>query len=242
MFNSKAAENVSCWFCEHFQRYDAGPEPSGCIGECRLKAFISGSSGATTGNGGESVQETPFFPVISQGVQFWCSSFQRTREKNLPPAPAQDEENEVCLEEAVIPDDVQEFRSSPWSKKLLIGYVSEPIKGSSCQNCDHYQGERETGSDRGECRKYPLARYVEGVFPVDVSYYKIGKNVRIGTAHCWWCSEWTRSRLPLVELPSYSCTEREHLKSRNNEPGREVKAVTPKKKKTKKEEPEKPTS
>ena len=86
-WNIRAAENVSCWACEHFQRYDSGANPTDCAGECR-KDSPWGANGYTV----ELITPVDwafdgFFPCVPNGNVSWCNGFQRSLETDIPPSP-----------------------------------------------------------------------------------------------------------------------------------------------------------
>lgn len=131
-WNVKSGKNISCWACEHFQRYDNGAQPMGCEGECRKDPpteanDIEVSGGATEHN------VFGYFTFVPFGNTNWCSSFQRSLEQNIPanPAPAQISQ---CANQTyavmTMPFDYQDNVQPPISKK--------PIE-ESCWFCNHWQ-------------------------------------------------------------------------------------------------------
>jgi hypothetical protein len=193
-YNSKADEYVSCWLCDHFQRYQPGTEPILCSGECRYPApecnkFILQND--------QNIIVPLYFPVILNSPHKWCAKFERTREKNLPPTPP-DVSPETCENVGEFPADWIEFwegdEADPtlWNKKTGSGYVSKPADGISCWNCDNFQ--YATGPEAGRCVFQPPQASGNGTYGGANPYYEQLDWPFYDSAPKVWCSQWQRRR------------------------------------------------
>lgn len=196
-YNIKADLNVDCWHCEHFQRYDKGTNPQSCAGECRRYSALIFQQGIMV-----EVDHlaNKWWPVIENAQAAWCGEFVRTREKNLPPVPPLDEDDE-CEERLVLPDAWQDFwyQGNYWNKKIESGYVDEAKDGVCCFNCDHWNPLGSTpGITDGSCRRRPPGIYYEQFQPQPLWYNESWGNYAMNFL-CVWCSEWTRTRTPRGE-------------------------------------------
>lgn len=214
MFNAKAQELVACWYCDHFQRYDryAGTDQASgsCVGECRA------NRAPNWGTGFFSAQ--PFylfnsFPVIDNAQARRCGQFQRTREKNLPPPPPVDENND-CADTTDPLNQQKVFNGEPWNKKILTGYVDSPQKGICCWNCDHFflWFSEDPQSTSGECVADPPA-FMSRPFG-------LGSNGAVNSAFFWtdfavclWCARWERARHDLPALDWQGLCETQIIKN-----------------------------
>jgi hypothetical protein len=206
-WTKNAAKNISCWLCEHFQRYqfEAPPNELMCEGECRKhpprnqKALYL-DDGALIGD------ETPY-PFWVQISQFaWCSGFQRTLEKNLPDPPSYPDDCHLgpLILDAITPPvyQRQDTPNKPYSKRP----VSE-----SCWACKHFQRLHEDLESPigtaclGYCQIEPQDSYVDqqntGPAP-GAEEYQTG-FARIWWSTSMWCSRWERSLLPIPDEPDY---------------------------------------
>jgi len=201
--SKKESKGSVCWNCDHFQRYVAGPTPNSNQGQCRFAPPGDYSRGD-----GFPFPTTPlvyddvlhYFPGIHDTHKLWCGHFERTREKNLPACPT--EEESTRLYEII-------GLWTPWSKK-------EPEK-ISCWNCDHFQYNPHYPGPwpyyDGACMRNRTpdwkyhSHYVDGV-PAD-SYiltfdgYKYGGEPLTPDARQWWCGQWERSNDPLPIVPEF---------------------------------------
>lgn len=204
--NVKESEGVSCWYCDHFQRYDRGDGREQVIikncGECRLKAPLADHSAAN--DGAADYSANLYWRYISNARQMWCSKFQRSSEQNIP--------DPLDGYAWSMPGDWDEFHTSPWNKKTMSGYVSTPNKGIACWNCDHWQPyEQEEGLDRngeqsviwtpaGECRNDPGLPYRRGLYN-SISWWEWNRFPYLSSAQCYWCSQWERARRDVGDPP-----------------------------------------
>lgn len=214
MTNVKSNENVVCWNCQHFQRYDESDTPTACIGECRFKPIGCYKSGEETTNGTNPLYRANNFAVVKDGSQMWCGNFERSLEKNLPPMPPHNDDS--CNAQYTLPDDWQNFQNSRWNKQLKTGYVSTPSKGSvCCWNCDHFNpkdASSEPSSRSGTCRRDPPCPYETGDNPN--SYWMCGEFPSMPDAVCNWCSQWERARHTIAApYAGYVCVQSHLLES-----------------------------
>lgn len=190
--NVKAALNVSCWYCDHFQRYDRGdnPEYFDISGECRFTApFVDTSQALQKDKDYYSERK---WGILQAPDQQWCAKFQRSAEQNIP--------DPIPIGPALSPLGAWDtFTQAPWNKKILPGYVDEPIKGVSCWNCDHFQpltprnGPEQTQFvDQGECRFKPPYPFKRGQFDAG-DLWEWNRFPYLWKSHCYWCSKWERT-------------------------------------------------
>lgn len=231
---NKNAENVCCWKCQHFQRYDsqAGTEQQtgSCAGECRYQAPVPAVSSVQTTNGQNTAYKNGQFPVIQDGGREWCGNFARSLEKNLPPVPPQDS-NGNCIYQPKWPDDWVTFNTSPWSKMLKAGYTATPGHGSvCCFNCDHfahqtniYKGEVTRA---GNCkRNTPRIGYSGNDYDGN-SIFEAGVFPYVRDAVCEWCSEYERTQEKLDDpVYDWACGIR-GIENLFAQPGSTIEAVT----------------
>lgn len=208
--NVKAPEGVSCWYCEHFQRYDFGdqtPEPGVIVkncGECRFNAPLADHSAAN--DGAASYEANMYWRYISNARQMWCSKFQRSAEQNIP--------DPYDGYQWSMPGDWDTFHASPWNKKTMSGYVATPGNGIACWNCDHWQPyEQEENGDferngeqqviwtpAGECRNHPGIPYRRGLYNA-LSWWEWNRFPYLTRAQCYWCNQWERARRDVGDPP-----------------------------------------
>ena len=184
-YNPKRDQNVYCWLCDHFQRFDPEREPENCYGECRLRPPKS----LQVQEPGLYLQE--MWPVILDPKTTWCGSFERTLEANLPAPP------EECW---IFPCGPFEFEWDPWNKK-------EP-ENVMCWTCDHFARlwehpeEESFGRCDGFCRHEPPSPYAEYRYntspEVDGTLLGIQWPVS-GKLH--WCAKWERATHVVPPLP-----------------------------------------
>jgi hypothetical protein len=193
-------KTINCWICDHFQRYDRGPEPQSCAGECRLNTPPPYLYQEFNGPLEYRIQ---YWPCINDSTRFWCGRFQRSLETNLPPLPPT--EFGYCAEDFNLPDDWLTFWMNPWSKKILPGYVDSPEKGVSCWNCDHFQLYNIDYSPiLGECRARPFGEYQYiGLMTVPETIgYRTSLAFQVYPSPCVWCAQWERTMntdLPVID-------------------------------------------
>jgi len=207
--NYKAAEYVSCWLCDHFQRYDPSTDVvTFCAGDCRLKPRQEVFDGETVidPNPPEGYLVNSSWPVIPIATYYQCGRFQKTREKNLPGLPT----------ECPIPADFTElagwiynFKSAPWSKKINAGYVDDPADGVMCWNCDHFDPDSEEEGVQGYCQANPPLAYQDIAIGTMIgAAYSTNRSIDNGA--CFWCAQWERAQSAFRELTpaELSCSNR----------------------------------
>ena len=148
-WNQREDENIACWTCEHFQRYDADGSENWCEGECRKAAPENQFFDYNSINVNWFLSDT-YFPYVPWGNISWCSGYQVSREANLPaPPPGKDDCANQTRDEWVQPPEIN------------AGGVQAPIpnkKGveNSCWYCVHFQrqGEVPSTTDPDYCKGY----------------------------------------------------------------------------------------
>jgi len=196
MWNVKESQNIRCWNCDHFQRYDSSESPHSCLGECRLKAPFSNFTGDFDSSGKLKVS----WPLIISGPVYWCGQWERSTEKPLPslPTPLREDrqtnptEWDWCEYGLEFPDDGELWE--PWNRKLKDNVM--------CWNCDHFQREdasEEPETCKGWCRKNPPGPWISSeITPKQPEQSNCGLRWAYGTAFqllgpLYWCSEWERA-------------------------------------------------
>lgn len=205
--NSKASVNVNCWVCDHFQRYERGDEPASCMGDCRFNLpsgnIFSGQlddKDITAAIPWTLIQESPFL---------WCGKFQRSKEKNLPPAPPS--QDNACLTTDALPFDWELFNSNPWNKKIGPGYVDAPQKGVACWNCDNWQALTPHRNTLGLCRAKPPRPFIFGA-ALDKVFWVESNFARFNRGACEWCAQWQRALHDVPDpLPNWDCPAAEQI-------------------------------
>jgi len=200
LWNKLDDENISCWACEHFQRYYVQGENL-CEGECRKyppytsRALYAQGSGAAIGDD----VRFPFW--LQYGVTQWCSGFQRSLEANIPAPPDVGNCNGPPILAAITPPQYQDINlaAKPFSKK--------PVE-ESCWYCQHFQRKIEDLENpyqtpcRGWCRIQPQDSYVDRFLTTTPEDWQSGFVVIIWSTSMW-CNRWERSRLPVPAEPDY---------------------------------------
>jgi len=194
-FNVKAGFNVSCWTCEHFQRYDDSPAPALCEGECRkdMPQFMAADTlySCDPPPSIERLRES-FFTFIPFGVSSWCSGYQRSLEPSIPPPPGGHWD---CPH--------QETRDfvNPYLARAVPGPFSKRPVEESCWYCTHFQrfNEAETMENwacHGYCQIKPPQAYTTEVpqwgSPVE-RYCQFFIFPWVRFAPRVWCSRWERN-------------------------------------------------
>lgn len=195
-WNTKAGQNVSCWLCEHFQRYDFQEQPESCEGECRKNPpqearDVWNLSGGLPGDPQAIV--FGYCTYIFFGNTAWCNGFQVSLEDNIPPSPGALSSD--CLhtgyDEAIWPHVYNNTGPAPYSKKPIA---------DSCWYCNHFQRRYTTPTDFiGQCAGYchikpPERFYNEENLPPQPPGETVHNFVYplIPTAAFMWCSRWER--------------------------------------------------
>lgn len=190
-------KNISCWNCDHFQRYERGPNPQSCAGECRFS--LPGVFKWLLINNVDTWR-IEYWPVYDEAYRYWCGRYQRTREKNLPPEPPHNEG--FCVHSFQPLEEVLSFWENPWNKKILSGYVDKPQNGISCFNCDHYQIlDPDFSLVAGECRARPVPPF-EMVFENSIVGFQMTFPYEAWSSPCSWCAQWERANrrtLPQID-------------------------------------------
>lgn len=196
--NKKASENVVCWTCEHFQRYDDTPGTTNCQGECRkgppavTEASVKNFTTTITG------EVEAFFPFLPFANTTWCSGYQRSLEASIPSV-VQGRSNCAAQDWDDFHTPFDQYSTDPpfARKKDIL---------ESCWYCEHFQNEIDPPSDfcYGYCMLRPPWDY-------DNENYDFGAGVsRVGIAHtppliryaAWiWCSKWERARAAVSAPP-----------------------------------------
>lgn len=204
-WNIRSAQNVGCWTCEHFQRYDDSSTPTDCAGECR-KDSPMGANGYTV----ETISPTDwsvdgFFPAIPNANVCWCSGYQRSLEANIPPSPGDDY------------SDCANTDPTTWTKPDNVRNASMASKkptAESCWACAHFQRRYldPTSPPAGDgCGGYcmhmhqtPYRRelgYLPPAAPQQIQPNNFFLSPRIAYAPMTWCSRWERTDLTVPPVP-----------------------------------------
>jgi len=202
-WNKKEDENVSCWYCEHFQRYRISGNGYEflCEGECRKNPPNTFRNNYDST--GAQLNEDERYPFWMQyGIVQWCSGFQRSLEENIPAPPNYGDCNSPPVVDSVTPPQYQGslLMAKPWSKK--------PVE-ESCWHCEHFQRFNENLSTpqvypcRGWCRISPQDSYVDRIPGMGPSENWQSAFVQITWSTSMWCNRWERSRSPVPAEPDY---------------------------------------
>lgn len=204
-WNIKADRNISCWLCQHFQRYDGRGEPSDCGGECR-KESPRGADGHQLEL--ESPTDWPmdgYFHVVPNANVAWCNGFQASLEAGIPASPgaAYDDCSATDPTQWTRPDDIR-------SPAMFIKKAVE----DSCWYCDHFQRRFEDSSGQsadsacgGYCGHKPQDPYQlqDGFLPpgppTQMHTRTFNLLPRIGFAPMTWCSRWERATQAVPDVP-----------------------------------------
>jgi len=202
---TKTTKATTCWYCDHFQRYDGSAVPTICQGDCRFEPPMPicwGDDQKATAPEEADNLETHWgmWPTVPYATRSWCGHFERTQEKNLPAPP----EPETCRDPENPPEIIFSQCWEPWNKK-------EPEK-ISCWNCDHFQVDpyQEEVDDYGNCRRNPAGpSFAHSLHLVDLE-----KTITISTfmllCSDWpelilpsqlWCAQWERARHTVPAVP-----------------------------------------
>jgi hypothetical protein len=206
-WNKRDSERVSCWLCQHFQRYDEGEDPVLCEGECR-KEGPRLSEQYIKGQPGIEYAKHAYFGFVPYGNIQWCSGFQRSLEANIPPAPGNvkpalaDCENLTPTTWITPPD----FRQPGWT----LPFNKKPMN-ASCWFCQHFSREVEDldGQDpisvkcSGICDLQPPRTWTWANFPYTApdNEESFPNMPFIQAAPAMWCSRWERSRIAVADVP-----------------------------------------
>lgn len=199
-FNARASENMGCWLCEHFQRYDGGANPVLCEGECRKTAPRLSADVLTREMPVVESDQEGYFTFIPFGNTAWCSGFQTSLEENIPPSPGDtmgDCPNQE-LDDFTDPKDVR-VPPGPFNKKSVE---------NSCWFCIHFQRMEENPNDNaagctGLCCIQPPETWVKwdtqpGMFQEEYWHFGLieyGPRV--------WCSRWKRVTHEVPDPPEF---------------------------------------
>jgi len=205
-WNVKGDKNISCWLCQHFQRYDSREEPSGCQGECRkdsphgqdghMNELVTPSDGPVDG----------YFPYIPNGNVNWCNGFQPSLEENIPPSPGDSYDDCAYTDPVLWPRPDDERSSSMFIKWEMT---------ESCWYCVHFQRRYEDPSSvtaesgcGGYCKHNPDAPYSYQEYglppgpPQPIIEARFRLSPRIGYAPLTWCSRWERATQAVPPVPT----------------------------------------
>lgn len=205
LWNVKADQNVDCWDCEHFQRYDGSEQPDDCAGECRKESPQAGSYTK------ELVSPTDwpvdgYFTYIPYGNTAWCAGFQRSLEQDIPPSP-------------------HEFSTQCPNTDPVTWTTPDSVRGDdmfnkkatedTCWFCDHFQRqwefpEREVAAEgcNGYCQHRPQPDYLteEGFLPPGPPQAFILQSFPLFTkvqfSALTWCSRWERATHDVPAVPT----------------------------------------
>jgi len=195
-FNVKAPDGVSCWLCEHFQRYDDGSYyPSICEGECRLDPpqFMSADGlYSCDPPPSEEQLQTGYFTFIPFGNDQWCSRFKRSLEENIPPSPGTHWD---CPQQAT-----EDF-ITPRAIRSVPGPFNKKTVEQSCWYCTNFQrfNEAET-MENWACHGYCHIKPPQGF--TSMQPFWGGPNETLCTFYIFplvqfaprvWCSRWERN-------------------------------------------------
>ncbi len=202
----KGDRNISCWLCDHFQRYDNVPSPPDCEGECR-KESPQGKDGHTLDL--TSPTDWPvdgFFPLIPNANVAWCNGFQRSLEENIPPSPGDTYQDCSHQDPTTWRRPDQERSSSMFTKKPVT---------ESCWYCDHFQRRYvDPGSVNpaqgcgGFCQHRTQSPYTneQGFIPPAppqaFDQAKMRLFPRIPFAPLTWCSRFRRATQAVPDVPA----------------------------------------
>ena len=198
-WNERASENMSCWICQHFQRYDADGSKNWCEGECRQRP--PENSLLTYHNPNWYLSDT-FFPFMAWSNVAWCSGFQRSLEHNIPAPPATkfDCANQLRIN-WVLPPTINTGSLAPIPNK-------KPLE-ETCWFCLHFQRQGETPSttDPEYCRGYCCIQPPKTYFRQDPDWVSGKLNVDptwpiIENGPIIWCSKFTRTTRTVPPPPS----------------------------------------
>lgn len=189
-WNQRKDENLSCWMCEHFQRYDLDGSQSWCEGECRKSA--PNNQSLRFHNPNWFLADT-FFPYIPWGNISWCSGFQASLEEDIPAPPA---EKDDCANQTrddwVLPPEINTGNKKPIPNKKTTE--------ESCWYCVHFQrqGEIPSATDPDYCKGYCRIEPPDTYYRVDPDWLAGKRNidpswVLIINSPLIWCSRWTRT-------------------------------------------------
>jgi hypothetical protein len=200
--------SVSCWLCEHFQRYDQASNPVECWGECRknIPACYAEREGFQQQIAPDPVVDMPpfiiygFGPWIPFANMAWCSGFQRSTVA-VPPAPA------------TIGDCAPQFPPlTPWvfnGAFVEMPWTKVPIT-ASCWYCKAFQRLFQTKPPgppypsamcAGYCCHEPPRGFealYESEFPYEIpSEATFFPLVLYGPLY--WCSKWEKNDQPVPD-------------------------------------------
>jgi hypothetical protein len=193
---------VSCWQCEHFQRYDPSSAPKECWGECRKNnpAFYGSKDGFSFQSAPDPVINMPpflvigFAPYIPFANQAWCSGFQRA---TIAPPAAPANIGACAPQYPPINPPVFNlaFAPLPWTIK--------PIQ-ASCWYCQHFQRWYESQPPgppyqydqcAGYCCHEPPGKFLqnsESAYPNEVPNEDWHFPFILFGA-LYWCSKWEKT-------------------------------------------------
>ncbi len=165
MPNSK--ENQNCMNCAHFQPYENANPVITDNGECRFRPAQDYLE--NTG-----VHFNQYWPYISDGSNFWCSTWKKTDLAPITQSGQRDPDFDT---------DWAAFHAAPWNRRASMN--------QSCWNCNHYQWDKEDpqpGQNTGQCRKLPPPSVLD--FDDGVESF-LGESVKWSYAgSSYFCSCW----------------------------------------------------
>lgn len=188
-WNQRLDDNMSCWTCEHFQRYDEDGSKNWCEGECRKEAPLN--SYLTFHNPNWYLSDT-FFPYVPWGNISWCSGYQVSLEENIPEPPPEkaDCENQN-RDDWILPPEINTGNEKPIpNKKPTV---------ESCWYCIHFQRQAENPTnDPADCKGYCRIQPPETYYRVDPDWLAGKLNIDptwtlIINSPIIWCSRWKRN-------------------------------------------------
>lgn len=204
-FNKKQARNISCWLCEHFQRYDSDPAPVNCEGDCRKYPPNMYNQNYAPGTVPDDEWDgLSFWFYIPFGNIQWCNGFQASLEANIPPAPGNPAPvGGDCAHQSftdlILPQVQLNGGTPPFSKKPIL---------DSCWYCDHFQRFQETPTPGpfpciGRCQIEPRESYVyTNPMPyVDSDLNTAYEFPQIRHGGNNWCNRWERTTLTVPDPP-----------------------------------------
>lgn len=199
-WNVQEGRNISCWLCEHFQRYDETESPLLCEGDCRKDAPRLWREAYETVTP-QPYDAVSYYTFIPHGNVQWCNGFQRSLEENIPPSPGSltaDCQNRD-RNEWLLPNEFLASPSPPWSKKPIL---------DSCWYCAHFQRwyvdpsqEIPSLSCQGTCMIQPPESYYRETGPP----YAAGnlENTFVPPLIWYgpynWCNRWERTTLTVPD-------------------------------------------
>ena len=193
VFNVKEANNIVCWTCEHFQRYDDSENPILCEGECRLNPpqFMAADVSHRCDPPEQYARES-YFAYTPYGNTSWCNRYKRSHEENIPPSPGGYWD---CPHQSVT------TYVNPYDIRVPPGPFNKKTVEESCWYCTHFQRfhEAETMENwacHGYCHIQPMQAWTREV-PTWISPPGCLNNFYnypwVRFAPRVWCSRWERN-------------------------------------------------